>query len=297
MRGEEWGKVLVAIVTPMTAQGKINYSVAASLAKELIAKGCDGIVACGTTGEAATLTVEEKLALFACIREEIKDTGLLIAGVGSNCTRSTVSLIRRVENLSVDGYMVVTPYYNRPNTAGLIEHYRAVAAAATRSIMLYNVPSRTGMNLSLPVYEQILSSCPQVTAIKDAGGDVGIAAQLCAHYPNVAWFSGNDNLILPLVALGFQGVVSVAANVAPKEIVMLTALTREGRLLEARIVNNQLLPLITALFIETNPVPVKAALEMQGYQVGSPRLPLAKLSKEHAVDLETIIQTFTGEGS
>lgn len=290
-----WGKTLAAIVTPMEG-GKINYALAARLAKSIISHGCDGVVACGTTGEAATLSKTEKLALIDCLGQAVGGAGRVIAGVGSNNTEETVALIRQVEKLPADGYMVITPYYNKPNSQGLLQHYQAVDAACTKPIMLYNVPSRTGMCMSQADYSRILAACPQITAVKEASGNVAVGANLLANHPGIAWFSGNDDLTLPLMAIGFQGVVSVAANVAPKEVAQLTSLISQGNWQAARTINRRLLPLFTALFLETNPVPVKAALEMLGFPVGTPRLPLAGLSAEHRQQLAAVVNKISGEG-
>jgi len=295
LKSIEWGKTLAAIVTPMDAKGEIDIPVAVSLARDIIANRCDGVVVCGTTGEAATLSLEEKLRLISSLGQ-IRGDGLLIAGVGGNCTRDTIALIRAVEALPVDGYMVITPYYNKPNQAGLVQHYMAVDAASTRPIMLYNVPSRTGMDMSRDDYEQVLANCPKITAVKEASPDLTKAGWLAAKFPDVDFFSGNDNFTLPLMVLGFKGVVSVAANVVPAAMAQLTALASQGDWEGARHIHELLSPLFAALFVETNPVPVKAALELQGWPAGSPRLPLARLSRANTAWLAEVMKNYTREG-
>lgn len=295
MKAMEWGTTLTAMVTPMNAEGAVDTATAVALAKDIIDNGCDGVILCGTTGEAATLTREEKLALFAAVGEAV-DKGLVIAGVGSNSTRETVELIRQADKLPVDGYMIITPYYNKPNQAGMVEHYKAAAAASTKPIMLYNVPSRTGIDLSLEDYQQVLRNCPGITAVKEAGANFAKAGRLVAEFPEVQFFSGNDSETLPLMLLGFKGVVSVAANVVPAAVSWLTKQASQGNWEGARRTHVYLTPLFAALFSETNPVPVKAALEFQGWPVGSPRLPLARLSAGNCGRLRAIMKDYTREG-
>mgnify|MGYP000855210813 FL=1 len=291
-----WGKTLTAMVTPMDAKGRVDISTAVALAEDIIGNGCDGVILSGTTGEAATLTRDEKVELFGAVGEAIQGKGLTIAGVGSNCTRDTVELIRHVEDLPVDGYMIITPYYNKPNQAGMVRHYMAAEDASTKPIMLYNVPSRTGIDLSLEDYQRVLTNCPKITAVKEAGADNGKASRLVAEFPDVDFFSGNDNGTLPLMVLGFKGVVSVAANVAPGAVSWLTLQASQGHWDSARKTHDYLSPLFSAMFLETNPVPVKAALELQGWSVGDPRLPLAGLSESNFRSLENIVKSYTREG-
>lgn len=288
-----WGTALVAMVTPMDAEGNVDIALAAELADSLVRRGCSGIVASGTTGEAATLTKEEKICLFREIKNRVGDKGLVIAGVGSNSTRDTVDLIEAAETTPVDGYMVVTPYYNKPNPPGLAAHYKAVDAASSRPVMLYNVPGRTGLDLSLDTYTAILAACPKITAIKEAATDLEKAAAMVeAIGSRAALLSGNDSYLLPLLALGFQGVVSVAANLVPRQIAAIIDATAAGRWELARQLHLQLLPLFKALFIETNPAPIKAALAIQGWQVGRPRLPLAPPGQECRSRLEQLAELY-----
>lgn len=296
MKAIEWGKTLTAMATPMDSTGAVDIDTAVALAEDIINNGCDGVILSGTTGEAATLAREEKLALFAAVGEATEGKGLVIAGVGSNSTRETLELIRQAEALPVDGYMIITPYYNKPNKAGMLEHYKAAAGESTKPIMLYNVPSRTGIDLSLEDYQQVLSSCPSITAVKEAGADFSKASKLVVEFPGVDFFSGNDDGTLALMALGFKGVVSVAANVAPAAVSWLTTQAVQGNWVGARRTHQYLLPLFSAMFLETNPVPVKAALEIQGWPAGNPRLPLARLSERNFRLLQEIMKDYTREG-
>ncbi|MGI6364526.1 MAG: 4-hydroxy-tetrahydrodipicolinate synthase [Bacillota bacterium] len=290
-----WGRALAAIVTPMK-QGEVDYALAARLAGDIIAHSCHGVVVAGTTGEAATLTVEEKLELFARVKEEVGDRGQVIAGVGSNCTRTTVDLIRQAEAIPLDGYMLITPYYNKPNLAGLVQHFQAADRASSRPIMLYNVPSRTGLDVGLEGYRAILAACPKITAVKEASPDMEKAGMLAAEFEDIAFYSGNDSLTLPTLALGFRGVVSVAANVVPGAVAQMLALAEAGDWAGARSVHRRLFPLFKALFVETNPVPVKAALEIQGWPVGGPRLPLGPMSPQNRLKLKELVQNYRREG-
>lgn len=291
----DWGRTLVAVVTPMQ-EGKVDCELAARLCQNIIAQGCHGVVVAGTTGEAATLTNEEKLDLFARIKEEVGSAGKVIAGVGSNCTRTTVELIEKAAAIPLDGYMIITPYYNKPNLSGLIQHFQAVDRASTRPIMLYNVPSRTGIDLGMEGYRRVLEACPKVTAVKEASSNMEKASQLVAEFENISFFSGDDGLTLSLMALGFCGVISVAGNVVPRAMAQFTQLAASGEWAAARSLHNALFPLFKALFVETNPVPVKAALEIQGWPVGEPRLPLAPLEHQHRSQLKELLYMYSREG-
>lgn len=291
-----WGTLLAALVTPMDERGKVDYVTAADLAEDVLSRGCDGVVVCGTTGEAATLNWAEKRDLLASVGDRIKGKGLLLAGVGSNCTGDTVALIKKTEALPADGYLVITPYYNKPNQAGLVRHFQAVAAATDKPIMLYNVPARTARDMSLADYRLVLAACPSITAVKEASGDLVKASCLTANFPQVSFYSGNDELWLPLMALGFKGVVSVAANVAPGAMAKLADAVRAGEWGKALALHHYLSPLFAALFLETNPVPVKAALAIQGWPVGEPRLPLARLSPNNWNQLLAVMKEYAREG-
>ena len=297
MENFDWGKTLVAVVTPMDSRGNINYDLAGKLCQSIVDQGCDGVVLGGTTGEAATLSTDEKLRLFSEVKAKLGAKGLVIAGVGSNSTSSTLKLINQAEMLPIDGYMVITPYYNKPNLAGLVEHYRVLDAASTRPIMLYNVPSRTGLDVDIDGYEQIFSQCPKVTAVKEASTDMEKASELTAFFGKRAdFFSGNDSMLLPLMSLGFKGVVSVAANLVPSEMAEIIARADAGDWQGARVIHDRLFPLFKTLFVETNPVPVKAALKIQGWPVGGPRLPLAGISGKNLQRIRALLPLYKGEG-
>lgn len=291
-----WGTVLTAMVTPMDEQGRVDLATAAKLGRFLVSKGCSGIVVSGTTGEAATLTRKEKIDLFRTVKEHVGASGLVIAGVGSNCTRDTVELIEAAEATPVDGYMVVTPYYNKPTPEGIVAHYKAVDASSSRPIMAYNVPGRTAFNLSLDMYADILAACPRVTAVKEADTDLEKAAAMVSTIGSrAALFSGNDSCLFPLLALGFQGVVSVAANIIPGQMAAIVNAVAKSNWEEARNMHLRYLPLFKALFSETNPVPVKQALAIQGWPVGRPRLPLTPLAEANCRHLEQLALLFKSQ--
>jgi 4-hydroxy-tetrahydrodipicolinate synthase len=270
------------MVTPFSADGSVNLELAAQLADHLVANGSDGLVICGTTGESPTLSWEEQHRLFAAVKEAVGGRARLLAGSGSNCTAEAVEATREAAALGADGALVVVPYYNKPPQEGLEAHFRAVAAAAPElPLMLYNIPGRTGTSLAPDTTARLLD-CPNVVSFKAASGtteEVSALRTLCGD--RLAIYSGDDALTLPMLAVGAVGVVSVASHVAGPQISAMIAAFLDGDLSAALALHEQLLPLCKALFCTTNPIPVKAALELSGWPVGAPRLPL--LSANDAV--------------
>jgi 4-hydroxy-tetrahydrodipicolinate synthase len=277
-----FGRVVTAMVTPFSADGSVNLALAAQLADHLVAHGSDGLVLCGTTGESPTLSWEEQHRLFAAVKEAVGGRARLLAGSGSNCTAEAVEATREAAALGADGALVVVPYYNKPPQEGLEAHFRAVAAAAPElPLMLYNIPGRTGTSLAPDTTARLLD-CPNVVSFKAASGtteEVSALRSLCGD--RLAIYSGDDALTLPMLAVGAVGVVSVASHVAGPQISAMIAAFLDGDLSAALALHEQLLPLCKALFCTTNPIPVKAALELSGWPVGAPRLPL--LSANDAV--------------
>jgi 4-hydroxy-tetrahydrodipicolinate synthase len=263
--------VSVAIVTPFR-DGRLDEPALRGVLRHVLDQGVQGIVATGSTGESPTLSAEERERVWAVTVEETRGKAFALAGTGTNDTRSTVALTRRAAELGVDGCMVVTPYYNKPTPAGLLAHFRAAADASSVPLMLYNVPGRTGCNL-LPRTVEALAAHPRIVAIKEASGSVEQATEILRATP-LTVLSGEDALTLPLVAAGARGVVSVAAHVAGREFVALLEDTRSGRLPAAGERHRKLAPLIRALFLESNPAPVKAALAWLGLLRDELRLPL-----------------------
>ncbi len=270
-----FGRVITAMITPFGADGSVSYTEAERLASHLVAQGSDGLVVCGTTGESPTLTWEEEHELFRVVKQTVGDRAAVIAGTGSNCTREAIAATEKAAALGLDGSLQVVPYYNKPPQEGLYEHFRAIAAACpSLPLMLYNIPGRTGQSLA-PETVAKLAEVPGIAAIKAASGSVEEVSQLRQLVPDdFDIYSGDDTLTLPMLAVGAQGVVSVASHLVGPQLQQMIQAFEAGRVQEARTIHQQLYPLFKALFVTTNPIPVKAALALQGWQVGSLRLPL-----------------------
>ena len=268
-----------AIATPFNEEG-VNLKEFAKLLEEQIAQGVDAIIVCGTTGESATMTEEERLQTIECAVKTSKGRVPIIAGTGSNNTKAVIEMNKKVEKLGVDGVLIVTPYYNKTTQKGLIEHYKIIAQNTTLPIILYNVPSRTGVNI-LPQTCLELSKIENIVAIKEASGNISQIAEiasLCRDNLNI--YSGNDDQIIPILSLGGKGVISVLSNIKPKYTHDMCEKFFKGCIEEACKMQIDAIPLIKALFSEVNPIPVKAALNMIGYDYGIPRLPLIEMSDE-----------------
>jgi len=280
-----FGRVVTAMVTPFHADGRVNLELAARLADHLVANGSDGLVICGTTGESPTLSWAEQHELFAAVKGAVGGRASLVAGSGSNCTAEAVEATREAASLGADGALVVVPYYNKPPQDGLEAHFRAIAQAAPElPLMLYNIPGRTGTSLAPDTAARLLD-LPNVVSFKAASGTTEeVSALRAACGKRLAIYSGDDALTLPMLAVGAIGVVSVASHVAGPSISAMIEAFLNGDLPAALALHEQLLPLCKALFCTTNPIPVKAALELSGWPVGAPRLPLLSASdtvKQH----------------
>jgi len=275
----DFGRVITAMVTPFHKDGSVNYAQAKKLARHLVESGSDGLVVAGTTGESPTLTKEEKVALFQAVVEEVGGKAAVIAGTGTNSTAESVALTQAAERAGVDGIMVVGPYYNKPSQEGLYQHFATIARSTRLPVMLYNIPGRTAVNI-LPGTVARLAEIENVVAIKEASGSLEQVTELRRLLPDhFAIYSGDDSLTLPMLALGARGVVSVASHLAGRRIQeMINAFTAGNVTLAAKI-HAELYPLFKVLFITTNPVPVKAALNFLGLQVGGPRLPLVEAAE------------------
>lgn len=276
----------VAIVTPFLENGDINFSRLEQYIDYQIEHGTDAIIICGTTGEASTMTDEEHLE---CIKVAVDRTARrvpVIAGTGSNDTRHGINLTRRAKELGVDGTLQVTPYYNKATQKGLIEHFTAIGKAVDLPMILYSVPSRTGVTIA-PQTVQTLSQFDFVQGIKDATGNISVVAEiarLCGE--DFSIYSGNDDQIIPILSLGGKGVISVLSNVAPQQTHDIVALYKKGHTQDALRLQLDLLPLIQALFCEVNPIPVKMALNLMGMEAGPCRLPLTNLEEQHVASLK-----------
>ena len=267
-----------ALVTPFT-NGKVNMSMLCQLIERQIASGIHTFVLCGTTGEAPTLSDGEKLLIFERAKQHFPKEQI-ICGTGSNDTHHAVALSRAAEDAGADALLVVTPYYNKASQDGLIEHFQAIAAAVHIPIILYNVPSRTGVDIPISVYRE-LCRIPNIAGVKEASTDITKTAKIMANCPrHFCVWSGNDDMTVPIMSLGGQGVISVVSNVTPMEMQDLCLAALAGDFDTAAELQLELLPLITALFSDVNPIPVKAAMKLLGYDCGECRLPLSKLSHE-----------------
>lgn len=270
----------VAIVTPMHADGSINYQAFETMLDVQIGSGTDAIVVCGTTGEAPTLNDEEHVQLIRCAVETVAGRVPVIAGTGSNDTRHAIAMSLEAKQAGADALLLVTPYYNKTSQTGLIRHFNAIADAAGMPVILYNVPSRTGVSIQPETYAE-LARHPLIVAAKEASGDLSAAARtaaLCGE--ELTLYSGNDDQILPILSLGGKGVISVLANVAPSAVHEMCQSYFEGDVSRSRELQLCWLPLIGALFCDVNPMPVKEALNLLGVEAGPGRLPLTELGEE-----------------
>ena len=282
-----------AIVTPFTREdGAVDYTALDRLMERQIAGGVEAVVPLGSTGEGATLTHEEKLALVDFVLERARGRATVVAGTGTNDTITTVHLTREMASLGVDAVLVVSPYYNKPTVDGLMKHYGAVADAVATPIILYNVPGRTGSNLSAETTLQLAEAIPSIVGIKEASGNVDQVMEIIRNRPEgFQVLSGEDTLTLPIVAAGGDGVIAVVSNEVPRMYSDMTRAALAGNFARARELHYTLLPLMKANFLESNPIPVKAALAMMGLLDDVLRLPLTPLSEKHRASLRAALQT------
>ncbi|HEX3011551.1 MAG TPA: 4-hydroxy-tetrahydrodipicolinate synthase [Syntrophomonadaceae bacterium] len=267
-------RLMTAMITPYDENLEVNYEKAAEISDMLASNGSDGIVVCGTTGESPVLTHEEKLNLYKTVKETVGNKVQIWAGTGSNDTRASVELTKRAEATGVDGIMLVTPYYNKPTQEGLFQHFKTIAAATSLPVMLYNVPSRTSANL-LPETVAKLAEIKNITAIKEASGNMDQVSLLKTLIgDSMLIYSGDDSITLPLMSLGASGVISIASHIVGKQIKEMIDNFVDGNVARAKAIHLKLFPLFKTLFIETNPIPVKEAMNMMGMNVGGFRLPL-----------------------
>lgn len=275
------------MVTPFTQDGQVDYAVAEQLAEYLVTHGSDGLVLCGTTGESPTLTWDEEYQLFQVVKQAIAGRAKILAGTGSNSTHEAIEATRKAANLGLDGTLQVVPYYNKPPQEGLYEHFKAIATAVPDlPIMLYNVPGRTGQTL-LPETVARLAELSNVVSLKDAGGNLDHTSQVRRLTPSsFAIYSGDDSLTLPMLAIGAVGVVSVASHIAGDLLKQMIGAFFQGKPQVATEIHLKLMPLFKALFTTTSPIPVKAALRLQGWSVGSTRLPLSAVPSEVEAELK-----------
>ncbi|QJA10096.1 4-hydroxy-tetrahydrodipicolinate synthase [Romboutsia sp. CE17] len=271
----------VALITPFNEDGKVNFEKLGELVEFHIENNTDAIIACGTTGEASTLDDEEHLAVIKYVIDKVNKRIPVIAGTGGNDTNHSIYMSQQAEKLGTDALLVITPYYNKGNKSGIKKHFEAIAASVKIPIIMYNVPGRTCVNMS-PSLVAELAKLDNIVAIKEASGDLAQVAEIARLVPDdFAIYSGNDDSILPLLSLGGHGVISVLANICPKETHDLVYKFFEGDLEISRKLQLEMKPLIDALFIEVNPVPVKTAANLLGFDVGNLRLPLAEMDSKN----------------
>ena len=267
----------VALVTPFHEDGSVNYEKLAELVEEQIAGGTDAIIACGTTGEAATMSEEEHMDVIRFIIKAVNHRIPVIAGTGSNCTATAIDLSKQAEEAGAEGVLLVTPYYNKATQDGLIQHFEAVAGAISLPCILYNVPSRTGVTIQPETMAYLYQHVENIVGVKDATGNISMITKLMSLVDeNFLLYSGDDDQIVPLLSVGGSGVISVLSNVAPHETHEICRKWFDGDIKGAREAQFKAYPLIKALFAEVNPIPVKAALNLMGKNVGSLRLPLTE---------------------
>ena len=272
----------VAMVTPMKDNGEIDYEVLGQLIEDQIAGHTDAIIICGTTGEAPTLEDDEHLEAIRYTVDKTAGRIPVIAGTGSNNTAHAVMMSKEAQKLGADGCLLVAPYYNKAPQNGLVRHFAAIAGAVDIPCILYNVPSRTGSNILPETALRLANEVENIVGIKEASGNIGQVGKLAAICEGkLDIYSGNDDQIVPICALGGIGVISVLSNVAPRETHNMVEYCMMNRYDKARQLQHKALDLVNALFCEVNPIPVKAALRMQGFEVGNPRLPLTEMEPEH----------------
>ena len=282
--------VCTALVTPFLGDC-INYPMMERLLQRQIDAGIEAVVICGTTGEAPTLTDAEKLELFSRAKKYTGNHCKIIAGTGSNSTIHTVELSKAAEQCGVDGLLIVSPYYNKATAEGLKIHYTAAAQAVKIPVIAYNVPSRTGLDIPLQVYEQ-LCRVDNIVGIKEASTDIFKTAKIMRTCGNhLTLWSGNDDMTVPMISLGAKGVISVLSNVVPLQTQAMTQAALAGDFYTASAIQIELQPLIELLFCEVNPIPVKAAMSIIGYDCGQCRLPLSNLREDNYRKLESVLKT------
>jgi 4-hydroxy-tetrahydrodipicolinate synthase len=284
-----FGQVLTAMVTPFDQNGDVDFNATRTLVNYLISNGTDGLVIAGTTGESPTLTTEEKVELFKFVVEVAAGRVPVIAGTGSNNTRASISLTKKAEEVGVDGIMLVAPYYNKPSQEGLYQHFKAIAESTKLPIMLYNIPGRSVVNLSVETIVR-LAQIDNIVSIKEASGNLDSMAEIISKTPShFTLYSGDDGLTIPVLAIGGAGIVSVASHIIGNEMQEMVNQFKNGHVQEAAASHRSLLPIMKALFAAPSPSPVKAALNMSGIHVGGVRLPMVPLSNEEKSTLLSIL--------
>ena len=284
----------IALITPFRENGSVNYEKLKELLEDQIANKTDAIIICGTTGEPSTLTIEEHLDVIEATVKHVNKRIPVIAGSGSNCTQTAVYLSTEAEKRGADGLLVVSPYYNKATQKGLIKHFSTVAASVKIPIILYNIPGRTGVTIQPETISYLVRNVENIVGVKEASGDMSAIAKmfhLCQDI-DIAVYSGNDDQIIPIMSLGGVGVISVLSHVAPRQTHEMCRAMLDGDVKKAAKMQLDALDVINNLFTEVNPIPVKAAMNMQGKDVGGLRLPLTYMEEEHQKALEKSMREY-----
>ena len=277
----------VALITPFNSDNSVNFSELERIIEDQVSNGTDAIIVCGTTGEPATMTEDEKLSVIRCAVEKVAGRIPVIAGTGANSTQTVIDFSKKVGNLGVDGLLIVTPFYNKATQKGLYAHYSTIAKVIDLPIIMYNVPSRTGCNLLPETAVSLAKEFPNIVGIKEASGNISQIVRLAQLSQGILdIYSGNDDQIIPILSLGGIGVISVLSNVAPKDTHNMVMEYLEGDTKRALELQLKYVDLVDALFSEVNPIPVKSAMNMMGYEAGGLRLPLTELEIKHKTQLQ-----------
>ena len=286
------GRLITAMVTPFDEKGNVDYGQAKKLANALLDSGSDGILVTGTTGERPTMTDEEQLELFRAMKEEVGNRGTLVAGTGGNCTRESIAMTREAERLGMDAALLVVPYYNKPIQEGLYQHFKAIAESTSLPCILYNVPGRTVTSIAIETVIR-LSKIDNIVGIKEASGNLEQLAKIIAGTDKdfLVW-SGNDGDTFPIMAMGGYGVISVASHLVGLQMKDMMNMLIDGEMAGAADIHLRLLPLVNALFIVSNPIPIKYALNHVGFRVGKPRLPLTEPDEKSARAIEEALKAY-----
>lgn len=286
-----FGQILTAMVTPFDHNEDIDFPATRNLINYLISNGTQGLVVSGTTGESPTLTDEEKVQLFKFTVEVVNGRVPVIAGTGSYSTKASINLTKQATDAGVDGIMLVVPYYNKPSQEGMYQHFQTIAATTSLPIMLYNIPGRSVVNMSLDTVIR-LSEIPNIVAIKEAGGNLDTMSEIISNTrEDFSLYSGDDGLTIPVLSIGGTGVISVASHIIGNEMQAMIAKFNNGNVREAAMDHRRLLPVMKALFAAPNPTPVKTALNLKGVPVGGVRLPMVPLNAEELTTLKEVLTT------
>ena len=291
MRDGKLARVLTAMVTPFAEDLSVDYTKARALARRLVQSGSDGLVVSGTTGESPTLSHEEKLKLFEVVLNEVGDEAVVFAGTGTNDTRASIEMTRDAERVGVHGAMLVTPYYNKPPQAGLYRHFAQIAESTGLPLLVYNVPGRTSVNLAADTMARLARDFDNIVAVKEASGVLEQVAEIRSKAPDgFVIYSGDDNMTIPIMSVGGDGIVSVASHVAGLAMQEMIAAFVAGDTARAGALHRRLLPLFKVIFVTTNPIPIKAALALAGFDAGPLRPPLVEATEAERAQIRKVME-------